>query len=315
MKKMTSIKITLIIISLLIDSLLISPLFKDYGYLRAEDYTLKTGDTIEVLVWEYKDLSRILTIRPDGKISFPLIDEIIAVGLTPKELDDIITQKLSSFFPQPKVTIIVQKFQYPQFSVIGQVNKSGVFTLDRDIKVLEAISWAGGFLPDADTRKALIFREKVGVVSLDLYSLLNLKKNENNILLKPNDILYIPNNKDNFVYMIGEVKNPGIYPLEDKLTLLKAIILAGNPKDSAMLPFTKVIRQTEKGIEIINVDLKDLALKPEHLNEVILQQGDIVYLPPTKLGKLNKILDQAMPLLMTIFYATGTTYNIKELYK
>lgn len=286
-----------------------------YNILRAEDYILKMGDIIEVSVWEHKDLSRTLTIRPDGKISFPLIDEIVAAGFTSKELDEIITKKLSQFFPQPKVTVIVQRFQNNQIFVLGQVNRPGTFILDHDVKILEAISLSGGFLPNADLKKAVVFRENIGVLPINLHNLLNLKEFEYNISLKPNDTIYIPNNNDNFVYVIGEITTPGIYQIENNLTLLKAITLAGSPKKSARLQFTKLIRQSENGPIIINVDLKNLVSKPEDIQEIILKPGDIVYLPPTKLAKFNKVLDQVMPLFTALFYTTETTYNIRELRK
>lgn len=283
-----------------------------YNNLKAEDYLLKMGDIIEISVWEHRELSRTLTIRPDGKISFPLIDEVVAAGLTSKELDEIITKKLSQFFTQPKVTVIVQKFQNNQIFVLGQVSRPGTFILDHDIKILEAISLAGGLLPNANLKKAVIFRENTGVLPINLHDLLNLKKFEHNISLKPNDTIYVPNNNDNFVYVIGEVATPGIYQIETDLTLLKAITLAGSPKKSAMLQSTKLIRQSEKGPVIIDVNLKNLVSKPEDIQEIILKPGDIIYLPPTKLTKLNEVLSQITPLLTSLFYATETTYIIRR---
>ncbi|MDI6786209.1 MAG: polysaccharide biosynthesis/export family protein [bacterium] len=283
--------------------------------LKAEDYTLKIGDIIEISVWEHRDLSRTLTIRPDGKISFPLIDEIFAAGLTSKKLDDVITENLSKFFPNPKVTVIIQKFQNNQIFVLGQVNRPGPYILDHKIKVLEAISLAGGFLPNADLKKAVVFRENIGVLPINLFSLLNLKKLEYNIFLSPNDTIYIPDNNANFVYVIGEINAPGIYQITDNLTLLKAITLAGGPKKSAILQSVKLIRQSPNGPMITNVNLKNLTSKPEDIQEIFLNPGDIVYLPPTKLAKFNNALEQLMPLFTALFYTTGTTYNIREIRK
>jgi polysaccharide export outer membrane protein len=195
---------------------------------------------------------------------------------------------------------------------LGEVNRPGAYVFNKEVRLLEAISLAGGLMPNADLRKITIFRKGEGIITVDLHALLKLKKKEYNLSLKPKDTIYIPDNTENYVYVIGEVNIPGIYRIENTLTLLKAITLAGSPKDSASLKYTKLIRQNKEGPKIINIDLKKLTKNPEDLQEIILKPGDIIYLPPTKIAKFNKILDQIMPLFTALFYTTETTYNIRE---
>ena len=104
-----------------------------------DDYTFGVTDKLQISVWRNPDLSVLVPVRPDGKISVPLLDDIHAEGLTPTELKEILTRELAEFIISPNVTVIVSEMNSRFISVIGAVNAEGRYPLSRNLRVLEAL--------------------------------------------------------------------------------------------------------------------------------------------------------------------------------
>lgn len=104
---------------------------------------------LHISVWENPDLEQDVIVRPDGKISFPLIDEVQAEGLTISELDKVMTEKLKEYIRYPDVSISLKKMAGERIIVLGEVKSPGVYTLSGRKTVLEAVALAGGFTKDA----------------------------------------------------------------------------------------------------------------------------------------------------------------------
>lgn len=113
--------------------------------MNRETYTIGVTDHLRITVWRNEDLNTVVPVRPDGKISVPLLDDMQAEGLTPTELKDILTREYSEFITAPNVTVVVTELNSRYVSVIGAVNKEGRYPLSRNLRVLEAIAFAGGF--------------------------------------------------------------------------------------------------------------------------------------------------------------------------
>src|SRR4029453_7240725 len=111
-----------------------------------------------VSVWKNETLSRQLPVRPDGKISMPLLHDIVAAGLTPLQLRDKIATSLAEYMPNPEVSVSVLEVRSYRVSVLGEVQKPGVLQLRAPTTVLEAIALAGGCRAFASPRKIIIFR-------------------------------------------------------------------------------------------------------------------------------------------------------------
>ena len=121
-------------------------------------YQIGAGDVLEVAVWKNSELSREVTVRPDGMISLPLVNDVHAAGLTPLELRDLLTKKLSEYVPSAEVSVIVKKVESYSISVVGYVTHAGRFTLTSPTTVLEAIALAGGLTEFASRRKIAVLR-------------------------------------------------------------------------------------------------------------------------------------------------------------
>jgi polysaccharide export outer membrane protein len=121
-------------------------------------YTLGPDDVVYVRVWREPDLSGALAIRPDGKITMPLINEVKASGLTPTQLADSITKGLSNYVNNPQVMVAVQAVRSKRYFMSGEINRPGAYPLASPTTVFEAITMAGGFREFASKRKITVIR-------------------------------------------------------------------------------------------------------------------------------------------------------------
>ena len=124
-------------------------------------YLIGPNDVLNIFVWREPDFTRDVTVMSDGKISFPLIGNIVAQGKTVAQLRDTITKKLKYFIDSPEVTVIVNK-SHQLIYVIGNVNKQSPIELQANMTVLQALSTAGGFSQWADQKNIMIIRRQGG---------------------------------------------------------------------------------------------------------------------------------------------------------
>jgi polysaccharide export outer membrane protein len=125
----------------------------------ASDYVIGPEDMLQISVWKNETLSRELPVRPDGKVSMPLLHDIQAAGLTPMQLRDKIATALAEFMPSPEVSVTVLEVRSYRVSVLGEVQRPGVLQLRAPTTVLEALALAGGFRDFASPSKIVIFRK------------------------------------------------------------------------------------------------------------------------------------------------------------
>ncbi|MBI2203775.1 MAG: polysaccharide biosynthesis/export family protein [Candidatus Rokubacteria bacterium] len=123
------------------------------------DYVIGAEDMLQITVWKNDTLSRAVPVRPDGKISLPLLHDIHAAGLTAMQLRDKIAGALAEFMPNPEVSVIVTDVRSYKVSVLGEVNRPGVLQLKADTSILEVLAMAGGFRDFASPSKIVVFRK------------------------------------------------------------------------------------------------------------------------------------------------------------
>jgi polysaccharide biosynthesis/export protein len=121
-------------------------------------YTIGPEDLLDVTVWNNAGISRTVPVRPDGKISLPLLDDVQAAGLTPKQLKDDLARRLAKYISSPEVSVIVREIHSLRVAVLGEVNKPGRYDLKSRASVLDALALAGGFSPYAARSKMVILR-------------------------------------------------------------------------------------------------------------------------------------------------------------
>jgi polysaccharide biosynthesis/export protein len=158
------------------------------------DYVLGTEDVIAINVWHEPEMSRAMTVRPDGKISMPLIGELMADGKTPAQLQAELTTKLQTLFKNPDVTVVVQEIRSQKFNVLGEVQRPGMFPLAKPMTILDAVAMAGGFRDFAKPKKMYILRKaKDGTSSRIPVNYNNvIRGTDKNIQLESRDTIVVP---------------------------------------------------------------------------------------------------------------------------
>lgn len=160
-----------------------------------QDYVVGKGDILEIFVWRNEQISRQLLVRPDGKISLPLLQDIQADGLTVLQLQGEITQRFSEHIEKPKVTVIVVEMGSYKVSVLGRVETPGVYPITGQTTIVEAIALAGGFTEWANKRNITVVTHQNGKekkVTVNYKKIASGKDPSQNIILKRGDIIIVP---------------------------------------------------------------------------------------------------------------------------
>ena len=162
---------------------------------EAASFIIEANDILEIFVWKEPDLSRKVLVRPDGYISFPLVQDMKSAGMTPAELKAQLEEKLREYLTAPNVTVIVDAIQHYRIYVTGKVQGPSSFILEKPITVLQAISLAGGLHEFADESEVKIVRStSTGYTYLDFdYGEVIKGKNvDQNIYLESGDVVVVP---------------------------------------------------------------------------------------------------------------------------
>jgi polysaccharide export outer membrane protein len=160
-----------------------------------DKYLLGPEDAIEISVWKEPDLTKQLVVRPDGKITYPLIGEVQAAGRTVKELKEDILKRLEKFVTDAQVTVILVKTQNYKIYVTGKVNKPGEFVIGKPVNVMQAISMAGGLTPFASPGSIMVLRTVGGKEEVFPFNYKDVAKGkflEQNRTLLPGDVVVVP---------------------------------------------------------------------------------------------------------------------------
>jgi polysaccharide export outer membrane protein len=158
-------------------------------------YVIGARDVLSVIFWRDKDMSAEVSVRPDGMISLPLINEVKAEGLTPDQLRDQVAQRASRYVADPTVSIVVREINSRQVFITGEVSKPGAYMLMTPTSVLQLISLAGGLREYAKSKDIVILRTENGqqtAIPFNYKDVMNRKKLTQNILLKPGDTVIVP---------------------------------------------------------------------------------------------------------------------------
>jgi len=158
-----------------------------------EGYRIGVDDSLFISVWKEPDLSSQVTVRMDGVITLPLINDIPVVGLTPKELQDLLTEKLKPFVNEPQVTVVVREIRSRKVFVVGQVGKPGSYQLSGNMTLLELLAQAGGLGQFAKSESIYILRNQNGQQArLGFRYKKVLQGKDPDILLVPGDRIVVP---------------------------------------------------------------------------------------------------------------------------
>lgn len=248
------------------------------------EFKIGAKDLLEISVFGLEELNRTVRVSEEGKISLPLLGEIQVGGLTKTELEKKISQLLEEEYLQnPQVTVFIKEYQSKRVFMLGAVGKPGPYELLGRQTLLHLISQAGGLTNDAGDEIIIIRKLQDGTNTsfrIPIDDLILEGDTELNIPLEPDDIVNIPADKAVFVYVFGQVRNPGALEVKksNMPTLLRAIAQAGGFTDRASKSGVIIKRIDQEGKETqIKVNVKDI-IKGKR-KDIPLKENDLVYVP------------------------------------
>jgi len=158
-------------------------------------YVIGTDDVLSIVYWKDKDMSSDAQVRPDGRIALPLINEIVAAGLTPEQLREKLTEESKKYMEDANITVVVRQINSRRVFITGEVNKPGPYPLTATTSVMQLIAMAGGLREYANSKKIIIMRTESGrAISLpfNYRDVTTGKRLEQNVELKPGDTVVVP---------------------------------------------------------------------------------------------------------------------------
>ncbi len=281
------------------------------------EYRIGPGDVLEInsRVGD-KVTTATVTVDSRGMISYSFIDDVTVAGLTPSQVDALLTRRLASYIKHPRIDILVKEFNSKSALVLGELanirgsvygakGASGKIYLKGKTTLMDLIALAGGYTVDADIKQVKLIRSGKTYV-LDLYDIIEKGDERLDIIIDDGDVLDIPElpTYGERVYVLGEVVSQGVYPLEDAQDLLAAISLAGSFTPLAKEENTLIVRAHEPGEKplVMMADMKALLRKADIRQNVRLKDGDLVYVPRMRIGDINDWIRNTLPLLDILLY-------------
>lgn len=269
--------------------------------------TLGRGDVINVSVYDEPDLTiENIPIRPDGRISFPLIGDVQAEGLTVSELNQALAEGLGRFILAPKVTVIVHEFNSQQYTIFGEVVEPGVYPMTTEVSITEALASAGGLnkgqfratsVELADLTHAFIARGE-RVLPVDFARLLRQGDMRFDVTLQPGDYIYIPSGLSREVYILGEVTSPMLFAYRENIPMSRTLALAEGFTPDADISRIHIIRGSLHNPKVYMINFKEVLAG--QAREIPLEPGDIVYVPPTGLTSFSRVIDKIFPAVQAL---------------
>jgi polysaccharide export outer membrane protein len=159
------------------------------------DYTIGAEDILNIVFWREPDMSAEVVVRPDGKISLPLLNEVVALGLTPEQLRATLTEQAKKLIADPNVVVVVKQINSRKVFITGMVERPGPYPLGGPTTVLQLIALAGGLREYADSKNIVIMRTEKGVSQSLPFNYNDISKRKNlhqNVELKPGDTVIVP---------------------------------------------------------------------------------------------------------------------------
>jgi len=274
----------------------------------AQEYIIGPGDGIHVDVWNRTKLTGDHIVGPYGDITLPMLGDFKIGGKNKADAAAAISDRYAQFYDDPIVTVKIMKFLNNKAYVLGNVSHPGVIHFSGEGSLLEALAMCGG-IPQQDKAvflsKCYIIRGRDQIIWIDLVQLLQKANVNLNVRLANNDVIYIPESMDAFVFVMGEVKSPGAYHINTAdFSVLDAINMAGGPTEDADRRAVRLIRGQGGKAEATLVAMNRILKDGDFTTNYLVKDNDIVYLPKKGIAQFNYYLRQIEPFVN--MFITGT---------
>ena len=274
------------------------------------EYRIGPGDVIEITLWKGPAATReLITVKPSGKISFNMVDNLYINGFTASQVDDQITGNIAKYIRNPRVDVIVKEYKSKFVTVLGPGagwgNRAagGKNYLTGRTTVVEIFSENVTLNTDANLAEVGLRRKQGQTLKLNLLNAILRGETGQDVVLDSGDVIYIPliTKDDKRVYIFGEVAKPGVYTFTgSEMRLLDVVSQAGGYTVFAHEDSTKIARGDPTRPEIISADLKKLVEQGDQTQNVVLANGDLVFVPRSSIGNINRFVKRITPLMQLI---------------
>ena len=281
---------------------------------RAQEpgYRIGVDDVLAISVWDNKDVDQVVFVRPDGKISLPLVGQLQVLGLTVADLESQLSEAYQRTIKGARVTVMVREIRSRPVFFIGGVGKAGPMQLTQSLTLLQAVAAAGGLVPAADLESAYVLRGTTAI-PVNFTRLIQKGDITQNIELQPGDTVVVP--LAEFVFVEGDVKRSGAIKHTKELTLLQAIAEAGGFTDLSAQRQVSIVRTDGLKKERIEVNVNemvkqkgaaaDMPLRPKDL--IVVTLADFVYVQGEVKSPAALKFTSDMTMLKAIAQAGGFT--------
>lgn len=240
------------------------------GPVRAgTDYVVGPQDVLSISLWDWPDYSGKYSVETDGTFAFPVVGRVPAAGLNLRDLEADLKRRLAEgYFRDPQVSVAVEQYRSQRIFIVGEVRSPGNYPLTAGMTLIEALAHAGSLTAEASPN-AIVVRNGSGragaqgqpdgaeVLQVDLKKLESGLMAEN-IALQDGDTIFVARAERTRVFVFGEVKNAGVYPIEPGMTVLQALALAGGVTDRGSTKGVKIVRWVNGKKVEIKVKLDDM---------------------------------------------------------
>jgi len=240
--------------------------FAQPGRLLQDNYVIGAQDVLTITSYDQPDLSGRFTVETDGTFTYPLIGRVRAGGVTLRELETDLKRLLveQGFFMHPQLTVAINTYQSQRVFIIGEVRQPGAYPMSGDMSLVEVLALAGSTLPTASGEVVIA---RAGGEETERVNLRDLETGlAPFVMLRGSDTIFVLRARD--VFLFGQVKNPGAYPLPQDTMLLQALSLAGGVTDRASTSRIQVVRTIGGQKQTMKVALTDF-----------VQPGDTIVVP------------------------------------
>jgi polysaccharide export outer membrane protein len=273
-----------------------------YSLVAADEYLIKPGDTLNLIVLGETDLTRHVIVSPQGSITLPLINDVKVTGMTTMQAAQEIATQLKKFMKNPQVTVELLEAGKMQVTVSGEVKNPGVVALPYGARLIDSIMAAGGYTPTADLSEVKVSRPgSESSATVDLSKFLLSGDASTNITVSMGDTIFVPSSEGTIgsILVLGAVLQAGPRPLTQGMTVREAVMAAGGPTPLADL--NSITLRHEGSTDTTVIDYSKIA------------SGDVAANPQLKPGDVIMIAARELMGTYTIQGAVGlpAKYDLK----
>jgi polysaccharide export outer membrane protein len=286
---------------------------------QKDDYRIGANDVLNIIVLGHEEVSSArdfnrgivgTVVKKDGKIYLPIVGPLEAAGYTVEEFHQVLVGHLKTYIVDPQVTVDVLEYESQKFYVLGEVHAPGAYPVDGDTKLLEALGMAKGVRPEGSLDRAYVVRDKA-LLPINLADLLLRGDTSRNIYMRNGDLVYVPSNDDQKVYVFGEVREPQAVRIpHGALSLAQALAEAGG-----LLPIEadegsiKLVRGSWQEPTVYTLDYETVLALGDQIH---LEPGDRVVVQPTGLTTASRYMQQILPFLQAADHGTAVYDRLKQ---